>query len=471
MLLLTVSLVFNFSTGYLLTNSLGRVSRKTVLTLGILANLALLGYYKYANFFIENTNWLFETGVNLGDIVLPLAISFFTFQQIAYLADAYKGEAKEYSFLHYTLFVTFFPQLIAGPIVHHREILPQFTNASLAALRSENLAIGGTMFIFGLFKKVVLADGVSVFVAPVFGAAEAGVPVPFIEAWIGVTAYTLQLYFDFSGYSDMAIGLARMFGIRLPLNFNSPYKSASIIDFWRRWHMTLSRFLRDYVYIPLGGNRNGEARRMGYLMTTMLLGGLWHGAGWTFVMWGGLHGLYLMVNHFWRRISPWSSKASLPFSGLANFCGWGITMLAVMVAWVPFRASSMAGTERMLLGMSGLNGFVLPERYYDKLNSLSGLGDSLMSIGVQFDNLDFFPAMNLLILVLTGIIAFLLPNTQQLMYKYKPVVEDVSNGLVRPMFSFFEWRPSLRWAFLTVVALVLATASMTNISEFLYYQF
>ncbi len=260
--LILFSILFNYSIGVLLGNSPGnKLSKKTILTIGVSINLLVLGYYKYANFFVDTLNALNSTNIVLYEVILPLAISFFTFQQITYLVDSYRGQTKEYKFLHYCLFVTFFPQLIAGPIVHHKEMLPQFANNIVYKIRSKNLAIGITIFALGLFKKVVLADGVSVYSTPVFDAAESGVILTFFEAWAGALAYTFQLYFDFSGYSDMAIGIARMFGILLPLNFNSPYKSTSIIDFWRRWHITLSRFLRDYLYIPLGGNKKGKLRR------------------------------------------------------------------------------------------------------------------------------------------------------------------------------------------------------------------
>ncbi len=291
-------MLFNFLVG----NRLVRIRRKGykhsvrgALVVGIAFNLGTLGYFKYFNFFVETANVVFNAGFNFDEIILPLAISFFTFQQITFLVDAYRGKACDYNFLHYALFVTFFPQLIAGPIVHHAEMMPQFLKRKTGGLSNASIAVGGSIFLLGLFKKVVLADNVAAYATPVFAAASAGQELTLIESWGGVLAYTFQLYFDFSGYSDMAIGLARMFGIVLPLNFNSPYKAASIIDFWRRWHMTLSRFLRDYVYFPLGGSLRGRMKRHINLMITMLLGGLWHGAGWTFVVWGGLHGIYLMI--------------------------------------------------------------------------------------------------------------------------------------------------------------------------------
>ncbi len=262
------------------------VRQKQLLIIAITANLALLGYYKYANFFINNLNPVLGTSWNLGNILLPLGISFFTFTQIAFLVDTYQGKVKEYSFTHYALFVTSFPHLIAGPILHHKEMMPQFAKPGSYQINWANIAVGLTIFICGLAKKVLIADHLNEFATPIFNAVGAGGHPMLFEAWVGALAYTLQLYFDFSGYSDMAIGLSLMFNVRLPMNFNSPYKATTIIEFWRRWHMTLSRFLRDYLYIPLGGNRKGKIYRYRNLIITMLLGGLWHGAGWTFLIWG-----------------------------------------------------------------------------------------------------------------------------------------------------------------------------------------
>jgi D-alanyl-lipoteichoic acid acyltransferase DltB (MBOAT superfamily) len=302
------------------------------------------------------------SGIGAETILLPLAISFFTFQQIAYLVDAYEGLTREYNFLHYCLFVTFFPQLIAGPIVHHREMLPQFASDTIYRFNQSTFTAGLTTFCLGLFKKVIIADGAATYATPVFDAAEAGEILTFFEAWTGAFGYTIQLYFDFSGYSDMAIGLGMMFGIRLPLNFFSPYKAVNIIDFWRRWHMTLSRFLRDYLYIPLGGSRRGKVRRYVNLMVTMLLGGLWHGAGWTFVAWGALHGFYLVVNHAWhavrRSLGHNLEKTTLAGRTLSRI----VTLTAVIFAWVLFRAESFGGAMSIISGMVGLNGFALPSQ-------------------------------------------------------------------------------------------------------------
>jgi len=350
--LIIISIIFNYWNSRLIADSTGK-ARRLYAALGITANLLLLGYFKYANFFVENFNFIFSgPSFDLGTIVLPLAISFFTFQQIAFIVDTYKGEVHEHSFLDYCLFVTFFPQLIAGPIVHHKEILPQFKVTKTISENQRFISIGITVFVLGLFKKVVVADTVAEFATPVFSFAELNYSMSFAEAWTGAVAYTLQLYFDFSGYSDMAIGIAFMFGINLPLNFNSPYKATSIVDFWRRWHMTLSRFLREYLYIPLGGNRKGKTRRLVNLMLTMVLGGLWHGAGWTFVFWGALHGFYLVVNHGWRIVMIKSGHPKLMPEFVRRNVSWLLTFIAVLVSWVFFRAETFQGAVNILAAMS-----------------------------------------------------------------------------------------------------------------------
>lgn len=279
--IIVASMAFNFSTGhYLKKNTSLLLSKKLMLILGIMANIALLGYFKYSDFFIENINDVFKTNMALLNLTLPLAISFFTFQQIAYLVDSYKGKTQEYDVVNYAVFVTFFPQLIAGPIVHHKEMMPQFAYASNNRINAENISRGLFIFAIGLFKKVVIADTFAIYANEGFDVAKV---LSFYEAWATSLSYTFQLYFDFSGYTDMAIGLALLFNIVLPFNFNSPYKALNIQDFWRRWHMTLSRFLRDYIYIPLGGNRKGTVLTYRNLMATFVIGGLWHGAAWTFV--------------------------------------------------------------------------------------------------------------------------------------------------------------------------------------------
>ncbi len=441
LLLLLGSVGFNYLVGRRLAQSPVRANGdRAMLWLGIAGNLALLSAFKYAAFFAVNANALAGLALPVPHIVLPLGISFFTFTQIAYLVDAYRKEVREYRFMHYGLFVTFFPHLLAGPVLHHAEVMPQFARAGTFRFNSENFAVGLTIFAIGLFKKVVLADGIAEFATPVFDAAGRGVTLTFLAAWGGALSYTFQLYFDFSGYSDMAIGLARLFGIVFPANFNSPYKAASIIDFWHRWHMTLSRFLRDYLYIPLGGGRCHPLRRHANLMATMLLGGLWHGAGWTFVIWGGLHGLYLVLNHAWREAQQrWLSGYALP-RALAQL----LTFLAVVVAWVFFRADSFSAARVLLEGMAGMHGISKADPYYFGAPQLKGL-------------LAMF------------VIAWGLPNAQQLLHRYRPVIATYAGELLAP--GRLSWRPSAAWALLTATLLLAAAVNLTHVSEFLYYQF
>jgi alginate O-acetyltransferase complex protein AlgI len=470
--LIVASMLFNYALGVWLGNAReDPASRHAALTVGVAVNLGLLGYFKYANFLVDNVNSIAGFEYQLDEIILPLAISFFTFQQITFLVDAWRGETHEYSFLHYCLFVTFFPQLIAGPIVHHKEMLPQFARNSIYRFSHEHFSVGVTIFFLGLFKKVVLADGIAEFSTPAFDAAALGAELTFLEAWGGALAYTLQLYFDFSGYSDMAIGLARMFGIRLPLNFHSPYKATSIIDFWRRWHMTLSRFLRDYVYIPLGGSRVGQSRRYGNLMLTMLLGGLWHGAGWTFIIWGGLHGFYLVINHLWRGLK----QALFRDSGRPN--RWGtwfariITFLAVVVAWVFFRAESLDAAENMLWAMSGANGLVLPETYQGYLKTYFGLDVWALEQGIEFRPLQYYAGIRQpLYISILLMIVWSFPNTQQILSRYEPslyVYEDKHDFRAGRV----QWSPVAAWALLLAVLAVYSLIEMNTVSEFLYYQF
>ncbi len=317
------------------------------LDLGIVLNLAALGFFKYANFFLANLFALSDRAAPQLDIVLPLGISFFIFQKISYLVDLRRGDRHVYPLADYCLFVFFFPQLIAGPIVRHNEIIPQFDAPPRRAEMWENLGRGAMLFVLGLTKKVAFADTLAPNVNLLFAKAAAGTVLNFAEGWAAAVSFALQIYFDFSGYSDMAIGLALMFGFRLPFNFDAPYRSASIREFWRRWHMTLSRFLRDYLYIPLGGNRLGGLRQAVNVILTMLLGGLWHGASWTFVAWGGLHGAALALNGAWAR-------RGLGFPRLA---GWALTMLFVLVGWVLFRAADFATAAHILQSMAGLDGF------------------------------------------------------------------------------------------------------------------
>lgn len=343
--LLLASIGFNYGVGWLLIAAqLLPSQRRAALVLGVAGDLLVLGIFKYAGFAADNVNAL--TGTHLAvHILLPVGISFYTFTQIAFLVDAWRGQVAAYALPHYALFVTYFPHLIAGPILHHKDMIPQFEQEKTRHPDAHLLLCGIIIFAIGLFKKTCLADGIQPLVALAFEARSPG----FDQAWLGALAYTFQLYFDFSGYSDMAIGISLMFGIFLPVNFNSPYKATSIVDFWRRWHMTLSQFLRDYLYIPLGGNRRGRVLRYVNLMITMLLGGLWHGAAWTFVAWGVLHGAYLCINHAFNALVP-----SVPtlLAGPVRVAGIVLTFLAVVIAWVFFRAESVASALRVLDAMA-----------------------------------------------------------------------------------------------------------------------
>jgi alginate O-acetyltransferase complex protein AlgI len=313
---------------------------------GIAGNLGLLALFKYGGFVARMAGWPDP------HLALPLGISFFSFQQIMYLAECRRG-GRPPGFLGYAACIAFFAHLIAGPLVRPAAIIPQIEGAPSRGFRPDEVAEGLMTVLLGLAKKLVLADGFAPLANRGFDAAAHGVPLTFLEAWFALLAFSLQIYFDFSGYSDIAIGLARMFNLRFPLNFASPYKALTIQDFWRRWNITLSHFLRDFLYIPLGGNRHGEPRRRLNLMLTMLLGGLWHGAAWRFVLWGGLHGLYLVIHQEWQRRVP-------PPLRLPPILARAVTLLAVMLAWVPFRAAGLGATLAMLRGLAGLNGIALP---------------------------------------------------------------------------------------------------------------
>lgn len=443
-LIIVSSCLANYLFGRFLAGHRHKKTGKAMLTAGVAANLALLGYYKYLGFFAGLAQDLTGGPFSISAVALPLGISFFTFQQIAYLVDAYRGETEEYHISDYFLFVTFFPQLIAGPIVHHKDVMPQFARHHGRGIKPLDLSVGLTIFAIGLFKKVVIADELALSVAPLFELAENGTRIPTVgEAWAGSTLYALQIYFDFSGYSDMAIGCSRLFGIRLPLNFASPYKASSIIEFWRRWHMTLSRFLRDYLYFPLGGNRLGTTRRYSNLLVTMLLGGLWHGAGWTFVVWGGLHGLYLCINHFWHHLRK---KAVVP--AIPKPVGVMLTFVAVLCAWVYFRAPTFHGANNMLHSMWCFNGFDLwPEK--------------------EFEVVKRSRALRLIIYGL--LVVWLLPNTQEFMARYRPAIDAEPPKQGR--FRFLQWRPTLPWAFFTILLLIVVGVNFDKVSEFIYFQF
>jgi D-alanyl-lipoteichoic acid acyltransferase DltB (MBOAT superfamily) len=435
--LLLASIVCNYTLGVCISRAVehGAARRaKLALALGVTANLGTLAYFKYAAFLAHNLNAVAGTHFDPGHIALPLAISFFTFTQIAYLVDAFHGVTKQPNFRWYLLFVSFFPHLIAGPIVLYRSLMPQFAKKETWTFQGGNFAAGLSLFTFGLFKKVVFADGLAPMANGVFASVARGEAPGFAPAWIGALAYTLQLYFDFSGYSDMAIGLGRMFNVQFPLNFNSPYQARNIAEFWQRWHITLSQFLRDHLYIPLGGNRLGQSRRYVNLMITMLLGGLWHGASWTFVAWGGLHGLYLVVHQLWAKATQGRAWAASRTAGIA---GWALTLLAVIVGWVLFRAHTFGEAVTLLRGMAGM-----------------GLSPAALS----------FKAIDLALLALTLGIVLFAPNTE-LIFRLAQRAKD-SAPTPEPL-----WCMHPGWATATAFALVFAVLHLNGVTEFLYFQF
>ena len=450
--LLVGSITVNYASARLISSA-AEPARKRCLGAALTANLALLGYYKYANFFLDSA---IGAGLARGpdwQIVLPIGISFFTFTQIAFLVDCYRGAVREYRLLHYALFVSYFPHLIAGPVLHHKEMMPQFADRDNARPQSAHFAIGLSIFVLGLAKKTLIADNLAPLVAPVFAA---GAHPQLLEAWIGALAYTFQLYFDFSGYADMAIGLSRLFGVKLPLNFNSPYKARDISDFWRRWHMTLSRFLRDYLYLPLGGSRDGRPRRYRNLMLTMLLGGLWHGAGWTFVAWGGLHGVYLVLHHGWQRLH--GPQAARWWSG-------ALTFMAVVLPWVLFRAPDLATATDIWGALAGHNGIGLPHALAAHASWISRLGLHPGYDGIRW--IDFSTA-GVPVLLVAALLAFCAPNTQEIFCHYGPCIEPIVRP---PRWRLLAWAPQAAWSAGCAVLLLCCLFSMNKVSAFLYFQF
>jgi alginate O-acetyltransferase complex protein AlgI len=463
--LLLASVTFNFLVGMFLSRQFGNAgaqTQKIVMVVGLSGNLLLLGYFKYAIFSVQLANDILNTSLAIPNIILPIGISFYTFTQIAFLVDCSRGEVKEYNFLNYLLFVTYFPHLIAGPILHHKEMMQQFEAKTAFKFSSENMSVGLTILAIGLLKKCIFADSIAPYADNFFNSANDPNFAPdLLAAWIGALCYTLQLYFDFSGYSDMAVGLSRMCGVSMPINFNSPYKSQSIIEFWRRWHLTLSRFLRDYLYIALGGNRKGAARRHLNLFLTMLLGGLWHGAATTFVVWGALHGTYLIINHFWRSIA----KRAWTTTPIYRCTAWLITFIAVVFAWVFFRASSLDAAWNIVAAMVGANGIGIPSGIAVKLGLsaefLQSFGISITMIG----SADVVKAVIWILILL--VISTQFPNTQHFMRKWQHALGQPDSNLAGRLY----WAPTRTWACFTALLLVAGILSLAQVSNFLYFQF
>ncbi|HJB15367.1 MAG TPA: MBOAT family protein [Candidatus Blautia excrementipullorum] len=425
-----------FQRKWQMTESRIRLLKKVLLAIGLAFNLGLIFYYKYYDFFVDNLNKAFSTDFHLRHIVLPLGISFFTFQQVSYVIDSYRGQTREYNILDYSLFVTFFPQLVAGPIVLHNEVLPQFADEKNWKMKSRNMAHGIYVFSAGLVKKVIIADTLSKAVTWGYGNVSAGITS--MEGILMMFAYAFQIYFDFSGYCDMATGLGYMFNIKIPMNFNSPYKALSVVDFWDRWHLTLTRFLRTYVYFPLGGSRRGTVRTYINIIIVFLVSGLWHGANWTFIFWGFLHGVANALTRMFKK--QWNS--------IHTVLRWIVTFLFVNVTWIFFRADSISqavtvlkrilGFQNLNVRASMLNQFKLTEFafIYEKI---PGLNDIISSIRG-------FDALLLMTLALVICLAF--KNNQEL-----------------------EFKPTVRRSVTAIIYLVWGIMSLSGVSEFLYFNF
>lgn len=456
---LALSIVVNFVFGRVLTRRATQARpARLLLALGVSANLLLLGWFKYADFLLGNLQVLGLSAFAPRGIALPLGISFYTFTQIAFLVDAARGEAKEYDFGRYVLFVTFFPHLIAGPIIHHKEMMPQFAPERLSERKFDLMPQALALFVIGLSKKVILADTFASLATPVFRAAAQHAGPDLVSAWGAALAYTFQIYFDFSGYSDMALGLALMFGITLPVNFLSPYMATSIIQFWRTWHMTLSRFLRDYLYFPLGGNRKGLVRRYANLAIVMVLGGLWHGAAWTFVMWGALHGGFLLVNHAWRRFSGRIDVTMPPWVGRP------LTFLCVALAWVLFRADSVESARAVYAGLVGFNGTGISADFLALLGVHHPITLAGWTIAPLVQGQD--AQWHFLVFCALGfVIVWAFPNSMELTHFVAAPQARLAGRM--------QFRMTPRFAIVTAVFLFFCIGAINSgaVSEFIYYRF
>lgn len=491
--LLVGSMIVNFLIG----RSLSHRPRKWLLLIGVAANLALLGVYKYAGFFVTTVNAM-GAGWTVPTILLPLAISFFTFQQIAYLSDAYEGVAEEPSFSNYCMFISFFPHLIAGPITHHKEMLPQFRSPTMFRLEPLMFVLGVTMFLIGLFKKVVLADTLAVWVGPVFDAAKAGNHMTALDAWAGSFCYMLQIYFDFSGYTDMAIGLGLLFGVRLPQNFDSPYKARNIIEFWSRWHMTLTRFLTAYIYNPIVLSltrarlakgkpviRRGKTTVSAFGMliaiptiVTMFLAGLWHGAGWQFIVFGTLHGLYLTVNHAWRMLKArwgWAADSTHAVTRAASVL---LTMFCVLIALIFFRSADVGSAVGLLSDMVASHGLFVPYYPYDNAHWAAELSTLFGTRSLPFPTLDLVTSNEAKFVFFLLLIIWFLPNTQQFLRNYETSLGPVRGRTwieekIRVASVVLLWRPTRAFGALLggIAFLALAKAFSQAPTEFLYFKF
>jgi len=494
-LIIAPSIVINFALAriFLRLNE-GEAScraSRTLLFLGIAFNVVFLGIFKYTDFIYGAINDVFSANLVLTHIILPLGISFITFQKIAFLIDVQAGRVRSFTFQDYCTFVLFFPQLIAGPIVHYREMMPQFHTAS-CRFDKENFAIGLTLLAFGLFKKVVFADQIALHVTPIYNSAAAGEKMSFVLAWMAAIGFTLQIYFDFSGYTDMALGLARFFGIRLPPNFNSPLRASNIIEYWLRWNMTLTRFLTGYLYNPLVlwltrrrlvkgkpgfGGRNQTVGAfvsllMGPTLVTMFVSGLWHGAGYGFIVWGLLHGCYLTINHAWRLVAVrlWPDRPS--YDRVMKPGGLVLTFVSVTTAMIFFRASTLTTAINLVKGIIGLNGIALPQALFDQLGPLTSAFHGIGVIPVESWSSQDFGKTAIWIGFLM-FVALACPNTLQILARYEPAlgVKPQPTKFAIGRIKIPEWGPSLPWAIAVSAIAGIAIVSIGGPSEFLYWQF
>jgi alginate O-acetyltransferase complex protein AlgI len=489
-LLIAPSILINYGLARALerTRETQPAQARAILIVGIVFNLCFLGYFKYLNFFESSLNDAFGAGFVLTQLILPLGISFITFQKIAFLVDVQGGRVDKFSLADYGLFVLFFPQLIAGPIVHYREMMPQF-RAAPCRYDPENVAVGLNLFFFGLAKKLLLADPLSTLVAPLYKQAAAGTPQSATEAWIAALGFTLQIYFDFSGYTDMALGLARFFGIKLPLNFNSPLKATNIVDFWLRWHVSLTRFLTAYIYNPLTltltrrrmaqgkpifGGRNTSIGAFLTLLAmptvlTMFVSGMWHGAGYTYILWGLLHGIYLCINHAWRLVRPRIWSNARVYNRRAAPFGFVLTFISVVAAMVLFRAPTASAAVVLWKGMVGVYGVTLPQAVFARLGSIAGF---LASIGVRpaWTSGSILMAATIRIAVLLAI-ALLMPNTLQMLAAFEPALGVKPGKTSSRLERLLTWRPSRGWAVGLACVALAGILSLGELSEFLYWQF
>ena len=429
----------------------GRISRKSFLAIILIINLLPLIWFKYSDFIISNIASLFELDINFTPPGLPLGISFYTFIQIAWIVGVYNRQIKPEGFTRHALFSACFPYVISGPIVRYEQIGPQFD--SLSGLNANSIAKGFSLFALGLAKKVLIADSIAIYANAIFNGAEKGFPLTTLEAWLGSFAYTFQLYFDFSGYTDMAIGLGLMIGIKLPENFNSPYKSTGIVDFWRRWHITLGSWLKDFLYIPLGGNRGGKLKQYRNLFLTMLIGGAWHGAGWTFIIWGALHGFMLSINHYFRaKIKDTSLQKSLSTIYCRIFFII-ITFLLINFCWVIFRAQTLSGAYTIYSAMFGQGTITDPSLY----QNMQGLD---LFIAKYLPHHYFQGWIPFGLFILCSIIVWVFPNCHTIFNGYK----DGSS-------SFISFKPSKSWAYALSILVFITLILVSRKSTFLYFQF